>query len=57
MGIEYSRGCVVRGGLPKANFPCDAEEKVFIKNNVGLLVGMDGEAQRIKRLEEERLMA
>jgi len=56
MGVEYARGRVVRGGLPKSNFGGDEDEKIFIRNDVGLLVGMDDEAQRIKRLEEERLM-
>lgn len=57
MGVEFSRGRVVRGGLAKANFPGDVEEKVYVRNDIGLLVGMDDEAYRIKRQEEERLLA
>lgn len=56
MGVEFSRGRVVRGGLAKNNFPGDEDEKVFVRNDIGLLVGMDDEAYRIKRQEEERLL-
>jgi len=56
MGVEYSRGRIVRGGLAKSNFGGDEDEKVFIRNDIGLLVCMDDAAQRIKHQEEERLM-
>ena len=56
MGVEFGRGRVVRGGLAKSNFGGDEDEKVFIRNDIGLLVGQDEEAQRIKRQEEERLL-
>ena len=46
----------MRGGLAKSNFGGDEDEKVFIRNDIGLLVCMDDAAQRIKHQEEERLM-
>lgn len=56
LGIEYARGKVVRGGLAKNNFIGDNEEKVFIRNEAGLLVPLDYAAKLIQIQKQTELL-
>lgn len=56
LGIEYARGKIIRGGLAKNNFIGDNEEKVFVRNESGLLVPLDHAAKMIQAQKQNELL-
>lgn len=56
LGAEYSHGKIVRGGLAKHNFPGDGEEKIFVRQDNGLLVALDQGAKALRHQKDSRLL-